>query len=68
MTVADAFALGYRPYDQKYQRGYVSRVTWNESDAEVLTAGGNRKGELYFLAPAWETSNYCYRVYLRKER
>lgn len=65
MTVREAMGQGYRVCDVKWQRGYISRKT-EVMEQPMLTAGGNRKGELYFVKPSFSSTNYCLRVYLRK--
>ena len=65
-TLSDALALGYKLADQQYQRGYVSRKIDLWGGSPVHVAGGSRRGELYILRPAWSTSQYCIRQYLRK--
>lgn len=65
MTYAEAIASGYVEADRKYTRSYVSRKIRIE-DQPVKLAGGNRKGQLYVLAPCFTSSQYCYRVYLTR--
>lgn len=51
----------------KAQLGYVSRKTKllkERDDTPVFVAGGNRKGQLYYLLPRYDTSRYCWRCYL----
>ena len=65
MTVQEALAAGYKEADRTFQRGYLSRKT-DVFKQEVKSAGGSRQGQIYYLAPCWKTTNYCYRVYLTK--
>lgn len=65
-TVAEALKLGYRETDQKYERGYISRRDWSRESSPLHLAKGNRRGELYYYAPAYNTTRYCVRVYLVK--
>ena len=51
-------------YSERYQRGYVSRRA-NRLDQRVYVAGGTRRGELYYLAPTYASTQYCVRVYIR---
>jgi hypothetical protein len=55
--------LGYQPRDQKYERGYVSRKQ-DDDDAGIWVAGGKRRGELYYLCSAWQSTQYCVRQYI----
>lgn len=64
-TLADAIKAGYSIADSKYQRGYVSRKV-DQFEQPLQVAGGSRKGQLYVLLPAYNTTNYCRRVYLVK--
>lgn len=65
MTYKQAIEQGYKTADTKYQRGYISRKA-NIDDLPVMTAGGNRKNQLYVLLPCWNSSQYCVRQYLVK--
>lgn len=67
MTVKEALANGYRKGESAYQRKYISRKTDIDSQ-EVKVAGGSRKGQLYYNAPCWTSTNYSYRVYLEKPK
>ena len=53
-------------YDEKSERGYVSRRL---KDSDTLTTGvarGRRAGEKYVLLPRWDSTSYCYRVYYKE--
>lgn len=65
-TYYDAIAAGYVPGDIMLQRGYVSRKVCKDTQP-VHIAGGRRKGQLYILLPNWESTQYCYRLYLVKK-
>lgn len=65
MTAREAIMQGYIVYQVKHQRGYVSRKTTFDT-AQVLEAQGRRKGQKYFLWPHPTSTQYCYRVYIRK--
>lgn len=67
MTYKEAKDAGYRLADAAYTRGYVSRKAYNIDSAEVYTAGGSRKGQLYILRPCFDSTRYCFRHYLVKE-
>jgi hypothetical protein len=64
-TVNDYLADGYVEVDRTLQRGYVSRTS-DIGQREVCVAGGSRAGELYYDAPNWDSTRYCYRVYISK--
>lgn len=36
-------------------------------DLKLYAAGGNRRGMIYALAPAYNTTRYCLRFYLERE-
>lgn len=65
MTYKEAKLAGWKDADIKYQSGYVSRKTDPETRT-VLTAKGNRKGQLYVLLPCYTSTRYCLRQYLTK--
>lgn len=65
MNLKEALEQGYKMADMKYQRGYVSRKT-NREEQKVQVAGGSRKGQLYVLVPCFESTQYCYRLYLTR--
>ena len=63
-TAAEATAMGWEPYVERWCRGYVSRKSGPE-DWEVVEAGGHRAGQLFYMNPSWESTMYCYRTYIR---
>ena len=65
MTYGEAREMGYRVTSVKYQRGYVSRKT-DTDEQTVYKAGGHRNGQLYFLAPCFKSTQYCYRMYISR--
>lgn len=65
MTYAEAKNNGYKPADQAYFRGYVSRKV-NADYQIVKVAGGSRNGQLYVELPCWDSTNYAIRQYLVK--
>ena len=65
MTALEARDQGYYVYDSTWQRGYVSRKKGLQ-DFPVQTAGGNRKGDLFYLAPTEKSTQYCVRNYIKK--
>lgn len=66
MKYYEALEQGWRPADTKYTRRYVSRTKFELDEAECHEGKGRRKGQLYILAPCWESTTYCYRHYLKK--
>lgn len=64
LTYGQVLTMGYRDADSRYQRGYISRRVDADSQP-VHVAGGNRRGALYVLLPAANSSQYCIRQYLR---
>ena len=66
-TLKDAFKDGYRLCEIKTQKGYCTRKKRLPEQIEVFFAGGNRKGQLYYLMPSLISTRYCLRMYLRKE-
>lgn len=67
-TVAEARANGWviKGYKTAYQRGYVSHKTIIDNQ-QLMIADGSRAGEVYYLAPCYTSTQYCYRVYISKE-
>lgn len=52
--------------DIKYQRGYKSRRKYRYKNEEVLfvpQTSKRRRGQAYVLAPRYDTTRYCSRVY-----
>lgn len=67
MTLAEARRAGYREgAGASYCAGYVSRKPCPETEIPVYIAGGYQSGKLYYLDSCRESSQYCYRVYLKK--
>lgn len=66
LTMGDAFNIGYSIAFSAYQNGYVSRKK-DPADFLLQAAGGKRRGMIYALAPAFNTSRYCLRHYLMRE-
>lgn len=66
LTMGDAFDIGYSIAFSAYQNGYVSRKK-DPADFLLQAAGGKRRGMIYALAPAFNTSRYCLRHYLIRE-
>ena len=67
MTVRELRAEGYKEVFKKTEKGYKSRKCFNPDNQVIRVAGGFRKGMYYYLAPNWDSSRYCYRVYMAKE-
>ena len=52
--------------DTKYQRGYKSRRNYWSNNERVLfvpQTSKRRRGQAYVLAPRYDTTRYCSRVY-----
>lgn len=52
--------------DTKYQRGYKARRNYWAENEEVLfvsTTSKRRRGQAYILAPRYNTTRYCTRIY-----
>ena len=52
--------------DTKYQRGYKARRNYRPEIEEVLfvpKTSKRRRGQAYILAPRYDTTRYCTRVY-----
>lgn len=52
--------------DTKYQRGYKSRRHYQLEKEEILfvpLTSKRRRGQAYALAPRYDTTRYCIRIY-----
>ena len=52
--------------DTKYQKGYKSRCNYRVEMEEVLfvpQTSKRRRGQAYILAPRYDTTRYCIRIY-----
>lgn len=52
--------------DTKYQRGYKARRNYRFEKEEVLfvpVTSKRRRGQAYILAPRYDTTRYCTRIY-----
>lgn len=52
--------------EAKYQRGYKARRHYNIAEEEVLfvpQTSKRRRGQAYVLAPRYDTTRYCTRLY-----
>lgn len=52
--------------DTKYQRGYKARRNYRVENEEVLfvpATSKRRRGQAYILAPRYDTTRYCTRIY-----
>lgn len=65
-NLKQALLDGYEVCGAALQRGYVTRKPRKMEDIEVFKAGGKRKGKLYFLDCNYNSTNYCFRIYLSK--
>lgn len=61
-TLQDALNAGYRLGRTAWQQGYVSRK--GTSNDQIAVHTNSKSGELYFLAPSWTSTRYCFRQYL----
>lgn len=62
LTSADLYYLGFRACYTTWERGYLSRKT----DPDDYPAYIGRHG-VYLVAPAYNSTNYRHRVYLKYE-
>ena len=66
-TLADAREMGYTESGEKTkQSGYISRRGDIENSIVYIAGKGKRSGQLYYLAPAYDSTFYCWRVWLTK--
>lgn len=52
--------------DTKYQKGYKARRNYRIENEEVLfvpQTSKRRRGQAYVLAPRYDTTRYCTRIY-----
>lgn len=52
--------------DTKYQKGYKARRNYRKEREEVLfvpQTSKRRRGQAYILAPRYDTTRYCTRIY-----
>ena len=67
LTLAAAREDGYTESGEKTkQAGYVSRRGDPEKSVVFIAGKGKRSGQLYYLAPAYDSTFYCWRVWLTK--
>ena len=67
MTVREAIAKGYIPVEEKKAVGYISRRQTKQAyEAQELQFAKNRK-MYYALKPCQYSTNFCIRVYYKKE-
>ena len=67
LTLAAAREMGLNESGEKTkQSGYVSRRGDIENSIVYIAGKGKRAGQLYYLAPAYDSTLYCWRVYLVK--
>ena len=63
-TAAEVEEMGWETYDSRWTKGYISRKS-KPVDWPICTAGGSRRGALFYRHPSWESTHYCYRTYIR---
>ena len=67
MTVKEAISKGYIPVEEKKAVGYISRrQTKQDYEAQEMQFAKNRK-MYYALKPCHYSTNFCIRVYYKKE-
>ena len=67
MTVREAISKGYIPVEEKKAVGYISRrQTKQDYEAQEMQFAKNRK-MYYALKPCKYSTNFCIRVYYKKE-
>ena len=67
LTLAAAREMGLTESGEKTkQNGYVSRRGDIENSIVYIAGKGKRYGQLYYLAPAYDSTFYCWRVWLTK--
>jgi len=64
VNLAQAREMGYADSYKAYSYGYITRKPRESCDITIYTA--NKGKRLYYMAPAMESTRYCYRVYLVK--
>ena len=68
LTLAEARKYGYTESGElTRQAGYVSRKGNPEQSIVYIAGKGKRQGQFYYLAPCYDTTRYCLRVWLKKE-
>lgn len=67
MTLKEAKEAGYKCVGTAWTQGYVTRKSRKPEDVPMYVAGGSRKGSLYHLSPSFTSTQYCFRVYYKKE-
>lgn len=66
-TLADAREMGYTESGEiRRQAGYVSRRGDIEKSIVYIAGRGKKQGQFYYLAPCFDSTRYCLRVYLAK--
>lgn len=66
MELKEMLKQGYVYCGRAWTRGYTSRRNYSEYEAEIHKAGGSRNGQIYILAPAWNSTMYCWRHYYKQ--
>ena len=68
MTLAEAYELGYVETREQPHKGYVTRRKRDPEDIPVYrvrkSSRGTKAGALYYYAPRYDKTWYCWRVYL----
>lgn len=67
LTLAEAREYGFSETGEKsLEAGYVSRRGNIENSIVYIAGKGRRAGQFYYLAPNYETTRYCWRVYIAR--
>ena len=67
LTLENARDMGLTETGEKTrQAGYCTRRGDREKSIVFIAGKGKRAGQLYDLAPCFDTTRYCYRVWLKK--
>ena len=67
LTLETAREYGYTESGERTKQSeYVSRRGDIEKSLVYIAGKGRRAGQFYYLAPCYDSTLYCWRVYLKK--
>ena len=67
LTLAEARDYGYAETGEvTSEAGYVTRKGNRENSVVYIAGKGKRAGQFYYLAPRFDTTRYCWRVYIAR--
>jgi len=67
LTLAEARRYGYSETGEvTSEAGYVTRKGNRENSVVYIAGKGKRQGQFYYLAPRFDTTRYCNRVYIAR--